>query len=102
MKGRKRPNLFKVTRNAGLPVIDLSPTSEKLILPPQKVVKGKDDVMMSNWGYSDAQQDYNFLEERDSHESHRSLWRTLHALPIEVDKEFDVKYDDAKHGAYLK
>ena len=26
----------------------------------------------------------------------------MHALPTKVDPQFDVKYNEAKHGAYLK
>ena len=75
------------------------PSCRGSTLSPDKVTKGKDDGMMNYWRYPDAQQDYDFLEE--CYDSHCLLQRTLHALPTEVDKDFNMKYYKAKYGAYL-
>ena len=56
--------------------------------------------MMDDHGFPDVQQDYDFLEDGASESP--VLRKVEPELPSAVDPAFDVKYDDAKHGDYLR
>ena len=58
------------------------------------------EAMMDDHGFKDLQQDYDVLEEEASDSP--VLRKVEPALPDAVDPNFDVKYDDAKHGEYLR
>ena len=57
-------------------------------------------VLLDDRGNPDISVDYDWMEEEEN--PPEVLRRTLHALPTSVDPEFDVKYDETKHGPYLK
>ena len=54
---------------------------------------------MDTNGYPDLEEDYDWLEERPAPPLVR---KTLHKLPTDIDPEFNVKFDEAKHGDYIR
>ena len=82
--------------------------------PPGKKVRfQKDNVLFPIYGdginplvydrgFSDKQIYYDFLEEQGMKMDLPFLRRVVPWLLPKVDPNFDVKFDEAKHGAYIK
>ena len=58
------------------------------------------DVLIDNRGFPDRQVDYDHLEE---HADDQPILRKSHGTPLPdtVDPNFDTKFNDVAHGAYL-
>ena len=98
-KGKKKPNMFK------------GPKPEA---PPGKKVRFQEDTvrlpiygdginpLIDDQGFLDKQIDYDFLYEQGMMMDLPFLRKVVPELPTKVYPNFDVKFDKAKHGAYLK
>ena len=53
-------------------------------------------------GFPDKEIDYDFLEEQGMMMDLPFLCKVAPELPTKVDQNFDVNFDEFKHGAYLK
>ena len=90
-KGKKRPNLFQD------PSRSKSARDTTIArLPPRDHEK---DPLLDTNGYPDLEEDYDWLEERPAPPLVR---KTLHKLPTDIDPEFNVKFDETKHGDYIR
>ena len=58
------------------------------------------NVLLDDRGHPDIQQDYDWLEY--DKQAPPLLRKTMHPLPEKVDPEFNVQYDEAIHGDYLR
>lgn len=61
----------------------------------------KPNVFLDNRGHADPQQDWEWLQEADFGKILRRR-RRLHDIPTQLDPSFNVQFDEAKHGAYLR
>ena len=105
-KAKKRPNIFKGgddSQPPGVPVIPernafhFPGTGKSIRLP---AAGAGTEAMMDDHGFADLQGDYDFLEDGASESP--VLRKVESTLPATVDPNFDVKYDDTKHGEYLR
>ena len=108
-KGEKRNNIYTGPPDEAAPGdrIRLGPATEDtpnvtfhpgtLCLP---ILPDGPDVNLDDRGFPDRQRDYDFLvEESDGVDLIRKIGPEL---PTTVDPEFDVKFDEPTHGAYLQ
>ena len=93
IKSRKRPNAYRPAKEG----IQRPEPPAKMRLPADST---EPMVLLDDRGNPDISVDYNWMEEEEN--PPEVLCRTLHALPTSVDPKFDVKYDETKHGPYLK
>ena len=63
--------------------------------------KKKANVYIDDRGYPDQQQDWDYIFEKDYGKLLLKR-RTLHPLPSSTDPEFDIPFDEEKHGAFLR
>ena len=82
--------------------------------PPGKKVRfQKDNVLFPIYGdginplvydrgFPDKQIYYDFLEEQVMKMDLPFLWKVVPEFPTKFEPNFDEKFDEAKHGAYLK
>ena len=95
-KAKKRQNQYKPPSRPPPPGIDVSLKGKAIRLP---LIQGKDDPLIDDRGFPDRQIDYDFLEEK---ECAPLLRKTVSELPKDIDPDFNVQFDEAKHGAYLR
>lgn len=110
-KGKKRPNLFqerrptlhKASPHTGIHPDSLPPHRHKIRLPvPTKF--GNPNVLNDTRGHPDLEHEYDIFDESIDYSSpsHRLIRKTLHELPTSIDPDFNVKFNEALHGEYLR
>ena len=66
---------------------------------PKRKGKKRDNVFFDNRGFPDPIDNYDWLMEKTVG---NILRKRKHPAPIIADPLFNNKYDEAKHGAYLR
>jgi hypothetical protein len=89
-KGRRRPNRYKPKPT--LPASKPAP----IRLPPHST---EPNVLLDDRGHPDQTSDYDWLE---TSQQAPPFVRKTRPLPDEIDPSFDVKFNEAIHGEYLR
>ena len=96
-KGKKRPNMFAGPAANEPPGVAVHFRDDTLRLPLPSM---EPDILIDDRGFPDRQVDYDHLEE---HADDQPILRKSHGTPLPdtVDPNFDTKFNDVAHGAYL-
>ena len=95
-KGKKRTNLYQGPQEED-PLGTAVSFRDNTIWP--HLVGDDPNVMTDDGNFPDLQRDCDFLE--DNAKDTPILPKVLLTFPDGVDPDFDVAFDEAKHGAYL-
>ena len=95
-KSKKRQNMYRPPPQPDPPGLAVDFGGKAIRLP---MYREGVDPLVDDRGFPDQQIDFDFLEEK---ECAPLLRKVVPELPKDIDPEFNVKFNEAEHGAYLK